>query len=290
MVMRKYCPSHKQFDAVVEKDVLFYNYCMEHNGPIYPGHFVNVTDRCNLKCKYCFYDKGEQDIPIETILKNCLAAPGPYFLTGGEPTLRKDLHAVIEAIQTIGPVYLVTNGWGLQDQGELNAYATQLINADGIIDMALSYHEEAPWIENVINNIIDLELTLETMLFVVDSLDQLPKIKEFAEKHEKYFASFKIKLPTPLGREKKTSDLFTSDIIKWFCEQDGDTEFPSCGKTTYYKIKHNGILYPIVNWYSVQNVDLDEINCTPTYTTKDGKVMDFVKAIIYDEVLLDKAR
>ena len=111
MVMRKYCPSHKQFDAVVEKDVLFYNYCMEHNsGGIYAGHLVDVTDRCNLKCRYCYHQKKDSDIPIETILKNCLAAPGPYILTGGEPTLREDIHAVIEAVKSIGPVTLLTNG------------------------------------------------------------------------------------------------------------------------------------------------------------------------------------
>ena len=103
------------------------------------------------------------------------------------------------------------------------------------------------------------------------------------------FCSFRIKIASPIWLENKSSGLFTSDVIKWFHDQDGVMGYPVTGKITYYMIKHNGILYPIINWYNVGNVDLDDIDCPPTYTTQDGKVMDFVKAMIHNEALLDKA-
>jgi hypothetical protein len=289
MVMRKYCERHKQFDAVVEKDVAFYNYCMDHNSRgIYAGHLVDVTDRCNLKCRYCYHQKKDSDIPVEMILKNCLSAPGPYILTGGEPTLRKDIHAVIEAVKAIGPVVLLTNGYGLQDPLELAEYAAQLTGDDGVTKIGLSFHPEAPWFEDVMVNITNSGLKLETIFFVIDSLDQLPKIKGFAEMTKDNFVSFRIKIASPIWSENKASGLFTSDVINWFIGQDDVTEYPMSGKITYYTLKHNGIFYPIINWYNVHNVDLNDIDCPPTYTTRDGRVMDFVKAMIHNEALIDK--
>ncbi len=78
----------------------------------------SLTDRCNLKCRYCTLPSDPKESltaqDVETILT---AAAGLGFkkvrFTGGEPTLRKDLPEIIErcvAIPGIEEICLTTNG------------------------------------------------------------------------------------------------------------------------------------------------------------------------------------
>ena len=50
--MRKYCSEHGQTVAMVERDVDFY-YKVSGGKGIYNGYFIDVTERCNIKCEYC---------------------------------------------------------------------------------------------------------------------------------------------------------------------------------------------------------------------------------------------
>lgn len=64
---------------------------------------MEVTDRCNLKCPVCFADAGERhkkEPSLEMIgnwYDEMIACGGPFNiqLSGGEPTMRDDLDAVI---------------------------------------------------------------------------------------------------------------------------------------------------------------------------------------------------
>ena len=84
---------------------------------------LSVTDRCNLRCKYCMPESGCNKLRHEDILTfeeiliiiKILAKLGirKVRLTGGEPLLRKgivDLIGNIKAIDGIEQVMLTTNG------------------------------------------------------------------------------------------------------------------------------------------------------------------------------------
>ncbi len=81
---------------------------------------VEVTNRCNLKCPLCFSDAApdEADVPLEQIhhrLQNLLQTTGepvPLQISGGEPTLRNDLHDIIALARRLGfeHIELITNG------------------------------------------------------------------------------------------------------------------------------------------------------------------------------------
>ena len=78
---------------------------------------VSVTDRCNLRCRYCMPEEEYAWLPRETLLSfeeiNRLVEIFAEFgvdkvrLTGGEPLLRRDLPTLIRllkqqaAIQTL---------------------------------------------------------------------------------------------------------------------------------------------------------------------------------------------
>lgn len=96
---------------------------------------VSVTDRCNLRCRYCMPEEGIQSVPHTAVLSfdeilrlvRIMAGLGVnrVRLTGGEPLVRKGLHQLAKAIKQIDGVDflgLTTNGVLLGDMaGALRA-------------------------------------------------------------------------------------------------------------------------------------------------------------------------
>src|SRR5690348_3032031 len=83
---------------------------------------VSVTDRCNFRCTYCMPTEDMTWFPREGVLTfeeierivRLLAPHGIHRLrlTGGEPTLRKDLHVLagrLRAVPGIAALNLTTN-------------------------------------------------------------------------------------------------------------------------------------------------------------------------------------
>jgi len=85
---------------------------------------IEVTSRCNLNCEFCFADAhgNETDPDMKTIemwYSRIIKAGGPYNLqiSGGEPTMREDLHEIIAMATNMGFkfIQLNTNGIKLKD-------------------------------------------------------------------------------------------------------------------------------------------------------------------------------
>ena len=92
---------------------------------------LSVTDRCNLRCKYCMPEEEYTWLPRETILSfEEMASLTRVFtdlgvdkvrLTGGEPLLRRDLPSFIKMLREntrITDLALTTNGILLDEQAE----------------------------------------------------------------------------------------------------------------------------------------------------------------------------
>jgi cyclic pyranopterin phosphate synthase len=90
---------------------------------------ISVTDRCNLRCRYCMPEREYVWLPRESILRfeeierlaRVFAAVGVtrLRLTGGEPLLRRDLDTLVRllaGIPEIDDIALTTNGVLLADQ------------------------------------------------------------------------------------------------------------------------------------------------------------------------------
>jgi cyclic pyranopterin phosphate synthase len=103
---------------------------------------ISVTDRCNFRCVYCMPVTGLQWLPKSDILSyeeiarvvEQLAPLGLKRLriTGGEPTIRPDLHrliAMLRAIPGIEDISLSTNGVRLVElAAELKAAGLDRVN------------------------------------------------------------------------------------------------------------------------------------------------------------------
>src|SRR3989442_644912 len=106
---------------------------------------LSVTDRCNLRCKYCMPEEEYTWLPRETILsfEEFDALAGIFTelgvdkvrLTGGEPLLRKDLPVLIRMLRRnprIKDLALTTNGVLLAEQAQ--AFFDACLHRDGLVD------------------------------------------------------------------------------------------------------------------------------------------------------------
>lgn len=102
---------------------------------------ISITDRCNLRCRYCMPD-GAEWIPMREILtyeeitEVCQEAVKlgitRFKITGGEPLVRKDCAKLVHMIKDIKDVELVTltsNGLLLGEQlGDLLSAGLDAVN------------------------------------------------------------------------------------------------------------------------------------------------------------------
>ncbi len=92
---------------------------------------LSVTDRCNLRCKYCMPEEEYAWLPRDNVLTfEEMASVTGYFtdlgvdkvrLTGGEPLLRRDLPRLVRLLfqnRKITDLALTTNGILLGDQAQ----------------------------------------------------------------------------------------------------------------------------------------------------------------------------
>ena len=97
---------------------------------------LEVTNRCNLHCRYCFAHGGESTAadpakePLSTAIDDITHRCGrpTLQLSGGEPTMRQDLPALIAHAKKRGCAYVQLNTNGIR-LAEDPAFAEQLADA-----------------------------------------------------------------------------------------------------------------------------------------------------------------
>jgi cyclic pyranopterin phosphate synthase len=87
---------------------------------------ISITDRCNLRCRYCMPAEGMDWLPradlltyeeIERVARICVERFGfdGIRITGGEPTVRSHLPVLVEKLAALGvDLSLTTNGSALR--------------------------------------------------------------------------------------------------------------------------------------------------------------------------------
>ncbi len=148
VVLKKTCPEHGDFSAVIWRGLPAYAAWVRPKIPSYPDnpfttvdrgcpfdcglcpdhrqHSCNVlfevTQRCDLHCPICFADAGAYPLPdpelqvIEGWYRRLLDAGGPFNiqLSGGEPCLRDDLPDIITLGCSLGFSFFQVNTNGLR--------------------------------------------------------------------------------------------------------------------------------------------------------------------------------
>ncbi len=219
--IKKECPDHGSYKSIVFADPKVYEkwnkYGVEgeevedveplplSDKELYSTHksqslLTNlfVTNRCNLRCSYCFANSGaegyvyEPDLDmIEKMMKQAREEkPVPskaIQITGGEPTLRDDLFEIIEIAKELGFTHIQVNTNGIK-LAESSEYCQKLKDA-GVSTIYLSFDgvtkETDPWVEQhkkAIENLrkADLGVVLVPTVIKNMNLDELGDIIEYA--------------------------------------------------------------------------------------------------------------
>jgi uncharacterized radical SAM superfamily Fe-S cluster-containing enzyme len=138
--LSKLCPQHGEQSSVIWKNRVDMSLWRGNVPAIAPGEnascpdacglcashrqetccvLLEVTRRCNLKCRFCFENsRPEADPPLEKIKDwiSDLVRPGQTLvqLSGGEPCMRDDLGAIIAHAKEVGCRYVQLNTNGIR--------------------------------------------------------------------------------------------------------------------------------------------------------------------------------
>ncbi|MBR3357156.1 MAG: radical SAM protein [Solobacterium sp.] len=141
VVMTKTCPQHGTWETTVWRGRLPFSRWISGTAPLAGSEglhcpeacglcsehvqgsccvVLEVTERCNLRCRFCFADAGKNSEPPLTELLDAVqniahTASRPMLqLSGGEPTLRNDLPDLIRAAREAGIPYVQVNTNGIR--------------------------------------------------------------------------------------------------------------------------------------------------------------------------------
>lgn len=160
--LERRCPEHGNFSVLAWRgDIDFLTWCgawedKTAENTACPGEcglcgghqnrtccaILDVTERCNLRCPFCFAASGEgQDMPQEEVFAALedMYAKGIRFLhlAGGEPTVRDDLDQIAAYAARLGYQYIQLNTNGLR-LAEEEGYAQKLCDA-GVSSVFLQF-------------------------------------------------------------------------------------------------------------------------------------------------------
>jgi len=282
----KKCDEHGEFRGIVESSAQWYLTCKRLGCTnIYDGYLIDVTGKCNIKCKYCYHERDGKHIDSNIIIEEALTHKelAPFVLVGGEPTLHPELTRICEKLSNAGEVIILTNG--IMDEDLLDSLMPY-INHDGTIGIGLSFHKESNGADLEFIRLCRIKkLKIGTALWVIDDLDQIPEVIDTFKKNSDVICNMRIKAASNLGVEDKADNkIFVSDMLK-FLGSIGNVRLnlESNNKLSFADTTFDGLHTMLVSWYDVWNVDLNDINCPPWYRAKDGNLYNFVTAALINE-------
>ena len=201
---------------------------------------LEITDRCNLNCKFCFADpEGAKDPDLSQIKAwiDDLTEPGKTLLqlSGGEPTVREDLPQIVAYAKRAGCKYVQLNSNGLR-LAEDETFVKRLAEAglsfvfmqfDGVTDAVYEVLRRRPLLEikkQAIENCgkYGIGVTLVPVIVPGVNVDQIGSILRFAVEHSPFVrgvhfqpVSYFGRVPRiPEDRDRFTLDELMEQVIK----------------------------------------------------------------------------
>jgi len=192
------------------------------------GLVININSRCNQNCPFCFAQANEYEIKEPSIgeIKEKISGfqGSTIYLSGGEPTLRRDILSIIQEIKKLDyKVYLFTNGKKLADIEFTHALKKSGI--DLIILQFETFDEDQcvtlrgerlvatklKAIENLKQ--VKIPLYLFAMLVKDVNIDQIEKLIRFTAQNSKFIKLLNFNPVWDLGRVAEHKTMNASDIF-----------------------------------------------------------------------------
>ena len=219
----------------------------------------SVTDRCDLRCKYCMpqkmkFTQKEDSLSVKEmkIISNIFFDLGfkKIRITGGEPLIRKDIIDFLSFLNSklksklISEISLTTNGT------MLNKYANQIyqngirrinVSLDSLIPEKYSFITNGGNLKKVLDGIYCIKKTgikvkINTVLLKGFNEDELIKFIEWCSKNE-FDISFIEVMPIGEFGVKRKDQFVSIDIAKSIIEKKyslNKIDYKTNGPSTYF--------------------------------------------------------
>jgi len=127
-------------------------------------------------------------------------------------------------------------------------------------------------------------LKAESVLFVIDDVNQIDGILAFGSKYKSVVEAIRIKAATKLWSEEKPDNkIFVSDMLNHVRKYSPIPMWWRNNKTSFFNFQLDDVFYMLVSWYDVGNVDLIDIDCPPYYRARNGQIENIVTACLINE-------
>jgi uncharacterized Fe-S cluster-containing radical SAM superfamily protein len=296
----KSCPKHGYSEHLIDPNAKFY---LDYQYPKHPltSYFIEVTNRCNLTCPHCYQipDNTSKDLSIDYIITQIKSWPDDGYsvsLAGAEPTVRKDLDKLIEAIQAIPgkprSIIVLTNGVNLAkvDYAEKFVKFKNLIWTIGLNHPDYQGHRVRDKQMQGIKNCLTLGLTIKNISYTLEGLDQLEYcLKEIQEFYPSKCEQFRIRVGADIGRNPDGPKIYLSQLVssvkdlankyQWTYSTDETT-----GIRAHYPVIVNDIYIKLIQWPDVTTIDLNEMQTETWADLLPGKP---ISPLIHQVMLRD---
>ncbi len=218
---------------------------------------ISITERCNLRCRYCMPD-GIIQVPMndiltyEEIIRVCHAAAGAGIhklkITGGEPLVRDgcpELIGELKAVTGIEQVTMTTNGVllaellpELLDNG-LDAVNISLDTMDRDAYQQITGRDELPRVVEGIKKAIESGIPVKANVVLQRGINE-GEWKNLAEMTRKYSLDVRFIEMMPIGYGKEYQTIYNEDVLRklkgiepGLC---ADSSVHGNGPAVYYRI------------------------------------------------------
>lgn len=233
---------------------------------------ISVTDKCNLRCRYCMPEEGVQNIPhsdvlrfeqIEQIVRTAAQLGiSKLRLTGGEPLIKKNIEKLVKMLSNIDGINLLsitTNAIHLEKKAVIlkDAGLTSVnISLDTLNPDKYAYITRGGDISNVLAGIktaklADLPVKINMVLIPGFNITEIPDMKEFCGRH---------------GFEFQPINHYNLDKIK--LNNYKYERPPRCHECNRIRLLCNGILKPCLHSDLEYKVDFNDIKTSIIKTIK----------------------
>ncbi len=229
--LEKNCPEHGNFKFLIEKDAEFYKRIMnkEFKDDRIPFQklALPITHQCNLHCQVCYApDRENKDFSVEELKVVIKDFKGELVkLTGGEPTLSKDLPALIKIVDDNGKkCSLVTNGVNLT-----NMNYVKMLKEAGLKRVAVSFHggfrddiyeringqkllkEKLRALKNLKKAGIEVVLSFTLVRNINEN--ELAKVYRYYLNNRFFIKSLRIRSLSHIGRYVESNPFYLSEVV-----------------------------------------------------------------------------
>lgn len=284
--LSKTCPVHGESTHLVEPDAEFYNN-YHYKRHALGSYFIEVTNKCNLNCPHCYQmpDNKSIDPAIGIMLETIKSWPDdgkPIAICGAEPTARKDLPELIEAIQSLPGkprgLMVLTNGVNLSNY----EYAKRFVNFKNVRwTFGLNHKDYQGEVVRQkqmqgIHNCLELGLVIKNISYTLLDMSQLEDcVNELVSLGNGYCEAYRIRCGADIGRTPGGKQIYLSDLMKAteeVCIKNGYTfeKFPN-GNRAHYCVEINGLPARIIQWPDATTLDLSEVQTEAIADILPGK-------------------